>query len=77
MDFDWGALGTVAVIGIGSTVLLVALFCVGIAALSRRDAAVSRGANGALAFGSAVTCFAICTAAVLLGLYLIIPIFHE
>ncbi|OIV36014.1 hypothetical protein BIV57_18680 [Mangrovactinospora gilvigrisea] len=72
MNVDWNALGIVAGVGIASTVVLVALFCVGIAAWGRREA----GSGGAAALTGAVSCFALCAAGVLYGLYLIVPQLH-
>lgn len=87
---DWTSLGKVAgasaVFGIG----IVVLFSVGIVGLSMarghdvaegataRDggAVVPGSANRALGTGLAAVCFTVCAAAVVYGLYLIIPQFH-
>ncbi|MCQ4083402.1 hypothetical protein NGB36_23050 [Streptomyces sp. RB6PN25] len=71
MNIDWGALGSVLGVSVISTVGLVGLFTLGIAALSRQEAAEARGAAAPLARGGAYACFALCAAAVAYGIYLI------
>ncbi|MFC1417296.1 hypothetical protein [Streptacidiphilus cavernicola] len=72
MNIHWSALGSTFAVSTLVTVGVVAVFCLGIAALSRREtapagAAATRG--GALAV--AALSFAACAAAVGYGLYLI------
>lgn len=79
MTIDWMALLTVAGVSMVFGVGLVAVFSIGVLGLSAREAArdgdgpVSGSTTGLLLCGAA---FAICGAAVLYGLYLIIPQFH-
>ncbi|WP_329129770.1 hypothetical protein OG552_04480 [Streptomyces sp. NBC_01476] len=77
MSIDWGSLGEVAVVSIGATIGVVAVFALGVRALAERDTVRSEGGNGTFAQVSAGACFAVCAAAVLYGLYLIIPQFHQ
>ncbi len=71
MSVDWGALGTVFGVSIAATVGLVGLFTLGMAGLSRQEAAVGRGASAPLARTGAYACFAVCAAAVGYGISLI------
>lgn len=81
MDIDWAALGSVFGVSLAVTVALVGLFTLGIVGLSKHEAATSGAASGATsgAGGNAVAaragaylCFALCTAAVAYGIYLIV-----
>jgi len=76
MDIKWGSLGEVAVVSIGATIGVVVLFAFGVRALAERDTIRAEGGDGTFQQVSAGTCFAVCAAAVLYGLYLIIPQFH-
>ncbi|MFE7193057.1 hypothetical protein [Kitasatospora sp. NPDC057541] len=82
MHIKWNALAQTAGVSFGITVAVVAVFALGILALSRREAALTArreaaGANaapvtgGRLALAGAYACFAVCGAAVLYGLSLI------
>ncbi|MFE4519614.1 hypothetical protein ACFRMQ_36185 [Kitasatospora sp. NPDC056783] len=80
MHIKWNALAQTAGLSFGITVAVVAVFALGILALSRREAAAGAardgGAAGAagggkLALAGAYTCFALCGAVVLYGLSLI------
>jgi hypothetical protein len=71
VTIDWAALATVIGVGIGVTFGLVALFTLGIAGLSRQEAAAARGASAPLARTGAYTCFAVAAAAVAYGIWLI------
>lgn len=87
MDIDWMALVKVAVVSFAFGVGLVTVFSLGIVgtAAASRDASspsggggeVSTAVNPLAARGIAVLCFAACGAAVLYGLWLIIPQFHN
>lgn len=79
MSPDWSALGQVTVVSIGATVAVVVIFTLGVLALSRREdsTATGGGAGGTAALAGAGLCFLVCAAAVLYGLYLIIPQFHN
>ncbi|CAM5331413.1 MULTISPECIES: hypothetical protein [Streptomyces] len=72
MKIDWAALGSVFGVSLVVTVVLVGLFTLGIAGLSRRERAVTQGDSAALAVAGAYACFAACTAAVAYGIYLIV-----
>ena len=71
MSIDWAALATVAGVGIAVTVGLVALFTLGIAGLSRQEAAAQRGSSAPLARTGGYVCFAVAAAAVAYGIWLI------
>lgn len=70
---DWAAFGLVVVAALAATVLVVAVFSAGIRLLSTGDSVSTRSPA---ATGAAWLCFALCAAAVLYGLYLVIPLFH-
>ena len=72
MKIDWSALGSTFAAGTLITLGVVAVFCLGVSALSRRETApagatVARGS----ALAVATLSFAACAAAVVYGLYLI------
>ncbi|MER5350827.1 hypothetical protein ABT093_10890 [Kitasatospora sp. NPDC002551] len=81
MHIKWNALAQTAGVSFGITVTVVAVFALGILALSRREAALTArreaagpgapAAGGRLALAGAYACFAVCGAAVLYGLSLI------
>ncbi|MET7682950.1 hypothetical protein [Streptomyces sp. NPDC005423] len=72
MDIDWAALGSVFGVSLVITVALVAVFTLGITALSRRERATAQGDSATLALTGACVCFAACTAAVAYGISLIV-----
>ena len=77
MHIDWSALGQVALASLIFGVGLVVLFAIGITAWSRRAIAVeAKKGNAPVDTAVASLCFAACVAAILYGLYLIIPQFH-
>ncbi|WP_316526312.1 hypothetical protein [Kitasatospora brasiliensis] len=79
ITIKWNALAETAGVSFGITVAVVAVFALGILALSRREAAVSAAREGGtaaagggkLALAGAYVCFAACGAVVLYGLSLI------
>ncbi|MFF7456030.1 hypothetical protein [Kitasatospora sp. NPDC008115] len=82
MHIKWTALAQTAGISFGVTVGVVAVFALGILALSRREATLTAhreaagpsaapATGGRLALAGAYACFAVCGAAVLYGLMLI------
>ncbi|MFJ5306307.1 hypothetical protein [Streptomyces sp. NPDC088350] len=72
MHIDWAALGSVFGVSLVSTVALVAVFTLGITALSHRERATAQGDSANLALTGAYACFAACAAAVAYGIYLIV-----
>jgi hypothetical protein len=77
MHIDWSALAQVAAASLVFGVGLAVLFAVGVTALSRRAAAVDdKRAVSPVDTAVAGLCFLACVAAVVYGLYLIIPQFH-
>ncbi|MFE4972554.1 hypothetical protein ACFRAR_10570 [Kitasatospora sp. NPDC056651] len=80
MHIKWNALAQTAGLSFGITVAVVAVFALGILALSRREAAAGAAREGGgagsagggrLALAGAYVCFALCGAVVLYGLSLI------
>ena len=86
LGIDWGAFVVVFVISFAAAVVIVAFYALGLRLLATgsgddvgADGALTEGAHGtrpALATLGAYACFAVGAAAVLYGLYLIIPQFH-
>lgn len=79
MDLHWSALGEVALVSVGATVAVVLVFALGIRALATgEERAGGKGDGRAAPLATAVAglCFLACAAAVLYGLYLIVPQFH-
>ncbi|WP_019067446.1 hypothetical protein [Streptomyces hokutonensis] len=72
MHIDWAALGSVFGVSLVVTVALVAVFTLGITALSRRERATAQGDSATLALTGAYACFAACAAAVAYGIYIIV-----
>ncbi|HKS46851.1 MAG TPA: hypothetical protein VJT49_17410 [Amycolatopsis sp.] len=72
MHIDWGALGTVFVVSLVVVVALCGLFAVGVRGLSARVAAREAGVQGTAGLTTAVLCFAVCTAVIGYGVYLIV-----
>jgi hypothetical protein len=76
VNLHWGALGKVVVIGTGASVAVVAVFACGVVAMDRSTSVRVPGRSGRAPRVAAGLCFAACVAAVLYGIYLIIPQFH-
>ncbi|MEU2184108.1 hypothetical protein [Streptomyces thermolilacinus] len=72
MDIDWAALGSVFGVGLVTTVTLVGLFTLGLIGLSKQEQASAQGGSAVLARTGAYVCFALCTAAIAYGIYLIV-----
>jgi hypothetical protein len=76
MHIKWGALGSVFLVGLGVTVLVVVLFSYGVNALADRAEALQTGAHGsrgvAASTAAAVLCFGVCALVVAYGIYLIV-----
>jgi hypothetical protein len=70
MTIDWDALGKVLGVSVGVTVGLVGLFTLGVVALAKQLPAT--GATAALTRTGAYACFALCTAVIGYGFYLIV-----
>lgn len=69
----WGSLGLVVVAALAATVVVVGIFSAGIRLLSTGETSASRSTA---ATAGAYLCFGVCVAAVLYGLYLVIPALH-
>jgi hypothetical protein len=86
LGVDWGAFVVVFLISFAAAVVIVAFYALGLRLLAigsgddvGADGSLTSGAKGtrpAVATAGAYLCFAIGAAAVLYGLYLIIPQFH-
>jgi hypothetical protein len=78
---DWASLGKVAGVSLIFGVAIVTIFSVGIVGLSwyhgeDGSAAVGQGTSRNAGLAMASVSFVLCAAAVVYGLYLIIPQFH-
>jgi hypothetical protein len=86
LGVDWGAFGVVFVVAFAAAVVIVAFYALGLRLLAAgsdddtgADGSIVSTARGSRPLGATVgafACLAICAAAVLYGLYLIIPQFH-
>jgi hypothetical protein len=89
MDIDFAAIATVAGVGFVSAVGVVLLYTIGLRLLGvgqpadaagdhtqYADESARSGKTPPVAIAGAVLCFAVCVAAVLLGIWLTIPQFH-
>ncbi|GAA4546609.1 hypothetical protein [Amycolatopsis samaneae] len=72
MKIDWGALGIVFAIALGTVAVLATLFSFGVRGLAERVTAREAGRSGTAALTGAVACFAVCAAVVCYGVYLIV-----
>ncbi|MFB7918347.1 hypothetical protein [Streptomyces sp. NPDC056061] len=75
MKIDWAALGSVFGVSLVVTVALVGLFTLGIVGLAKQPEPAAQGGSGGsqlLARAGAYLCFALCAAAVVYGIYLIV-----
>ena len=78
MHIAWSSLAQVLLIGLIAGVGLVIVFTIGVLGLSR--AATAREADGhsdPVGYGMAGVAFLVVAAAVLYGIYLIVPQFHR
>lgn len=78
ISINWGALGLVTLTALVATVVIVTSYSVGIRllAVGRDDPDAPAQRRPPLATAGAVVCIAIGVAAVLYGIYLVIPLFH-
>jgi len=76
LDIHWAALFKVAGVSLAFGVGVVAVFAVGVLALSQVETAREGGRDPRTGYTLAGLAFLICAAAVAYGLYLIIPQFH-
>jgi hypothetical protein len=73
IDINWGAFGLVFVAALVAAVVIVLFFSVAMRLLSLGP---DGGHRPVPATVGAIVCIAICIAAVLYGIYLVIPLFH-
>lgn len=76
IDIDWAALGKAAGVSLVFAVGIIVVFTVGVLGVSRVQAAREDGTSSGPGFAMAGTAFVVSAAAVLYGLYLLIPQFH-
>jgi len=77
MHINWSGLGEVALVSLLFGVGLAVVFAFGVTAMARRATAIDEKRPAAMVDTAVASlCFAACLAAVLYGLYLIIPQFH-
>lgn len=79
IDIDWVALGRVVAISTAAGIAIVAAFAIGIVGLSRAEGADSATGQARRHSGYllAATAHGLCIAAVIYGLYWLIPQFHH
>lgn len=84
LGVDWGAFVVVSLVALAATVVVVVFYALGLRLLAvgaPLDGTEAAGGGGVprrppLAMAGAVVCFAIGVAAVLYGIWLIVPQFH-
>jgi len=76
MHIDWAALGVVAVVAIGTSVLFVLLLSYGVRMISVATIRTNQGNSGATPRSVGYTMIGLAGLLVLFGLYLIIPQFR-
>jgi hypothetical protein len=74
MSIKWAELAVVALATVVGSGVVVLLYSLGVRLYA---VAGDRPQGGGLPRAAAVVCFALCGAAVLFGIYLIIPYFHS
>lgn len=72
MKIDWAALGTVFLVAVAAVAVLTSVFSLGVRGLSQHAEAKEGGGTGNAGLTTAVACFAVCTAVVAYGIYLIV-----
>jgi hypothetical protein len=73
IDIDWGAFGLVLVAALAASVVIVVFYSVALRLLALGPDGQHRPVPATV---GAVVCIAVCVAAVLYGVYLVIPLFH-
>ncbi len=73
LGVDWGSFVLVFVVALAASVLVAATYSFGLRLLG---AGTSRETRPAAATAGAYACFAVGVAAVVYGIYLIVPLFH-
>jgi hypothetical protein len=77
ISIHWADLFKVAGVSLVFAVALVSIFSIGLLGISQVESARSgQSGNATAGYTIAGTCFAVCAAGVLYGLYLLIPQFH-
>ena len=76
MHIDWGALGVVAVVSIGTSVVFTILLASGIRLVSTAKIKSNEGGSGTMILSLAYVLLGLAGLLVLFGIYLIIPRFH-
>jgi hypothetical protein len=76
MHIDWAALGIVAVVSIGTSVIFTILLAGGIRLVSAAKIKSNEGGSGTLILSLAYVLLGLAGLLVLFGIYLIIPRFH-
>jgi hypothetical protein len=76
MHIDWGALGVVALVSIGTSVVFTILLAGGIRLVSAAKIKSNEGGSGTMILSLAYVLLGLAGLLVLFGIYLIIPRFH-
>jgi hypothetical protein len=76
MHIEWAALGIVAVVSIGMSVVFTVLLAGGIRSVTVAHTRRNRGGNATAVLAGGYTLLGLATALVLFGLWLIVPQLH-
>jgi hypothetical protein len=76
MHIDWAALGIVALVSIGTSVIFTILLASGIRLVSAAKIKSNEGGSGTMILSLAYVLLGLAGLLVLFGIYLIIPRFH-
>jgi hypothetical protein len=76
MHIDWAALGIVAVVSIGTSVIFTILLAAGVRLVSAAKIKSNEGGSGTMILSLAYVLLGLAGLLVLFGIYLIIPRFH-
>jgi len=76
MHIDWAALGIVAVVSIGTSVIFTILLAAGVRLVSAAKIKSNEGDSGTMILSLAYVLLGLAGLLVLFGIYLIIPRFH-
>lgn len=70
---DWAAFGLVFAASLAASVVIVAFYSIAMRLLSL---GADAGRRPPAAMAGAIACLAVCVAAVVYGIYLVVPLFH-
>ena len=76
MKIEWAALGVVAAVSIGMSVLFTVLLAGGIRSVTAAHSRRNRGGNATVVLAGGYTLLGLATVLVLFGIWLIVPQLH-